>query len=648
MDIFGNFTRLRGDNKRRRVKKNSSFDFTFSDISTPNSIGEVQEADKTYFSLLLAKSLVVLVFCVLVFKLFLLQAVQGKFNERLAESNRVHPRVVEAKRGVITDKNGQWLARNKPSFSLAIYPADLPKKESERTNVYSKLSEFIGEPIEEIKKTAEANNLTSLYQVSIKENIPHDQALVLEKKIVELPGVFMAKEAIRDYAILPGVSHVIGYTGKVSFDDLEQNPEYLMSDKIGKNGIEYSYESSLKGNNGIEEVEVDSKGTIIRVLIEDKNRQPDPGNDLTLYLDSNLQKKAAESLMNGINEARKTVGEDQVHAGVAAVMDVRSGGILAMVSLPDYDLNLFAGRISNSQYKTLSNDKNLPMFNRSIKGAYPPGSIVKIVMAAAGLEEGNITSSTSIITPSAIKIGDYVFPDWKDHSYESTNVERAIAESNNIFFYALGGGFDKIKGLGIEKIKKYWEMFGLGKPTGIDLPGEAGGLLPDPEWKQKAKKEPWYLGDTYHVSIGQGDLLVTPMQMLKVTAAIANGGKLLQPQMVHKITNQKGEVQTEFGPRIERDNFISADVIKVIQEGMRLTITEGSARNLNDLPVKAAGKTGTAQFLNNQKTHAWFEGYAPYDDPEIAVIVMVEGGGGGHEIAAPVAKEILQYYFGNR
>ncbi len=285
------------------------------------------------------------------------------------------------------------------------------------------------------------------------------------------------------------------------------------------------------------------------------------------------------------------------------------------------------------------------MFNRATMGVYPPGSVSKIIMASAGLTEGTITKNTSMVTPAAITIGDYVFPDWKDHSYESTNVERAIAESNNVFFYSLGGGYDKIKGLGIERIKKYWQLFGLGKPTGIDLTSEASGLLPDVAWKKKVQNLPWYLGDTYHVSIGQGDLLVTPLQMLRATAVIANGGKLISPQIVNRVVGPDGKVVKTFDPRVENPSVVPADVIKTVQEGMRLTITDGSARNLSDLPFSVAGKTGTAQFLNNQKTHAWFEAYAPYENPEIAILVMVEGGGGGHEIAAPVAKEVLQYYF---
>jgi len=338
-----------------------------------------------------------------------------------------------------------------------------------------------------------------------------------------------------------------------------------------------------------------------------------------------------------------------VTSATAMVMDVNTGGILSMVSLPSYDDNLFSIKISNADYAKLNADPTLPMFNRGIAGVYPPGSIAKIIMASAGLQEGNITAKTSMVTPPAIKIGEYTFPDWKDHSYESTNIQSAIAQSNDIFFYALGGGFQNIKGLGIDKIKEYWQLFGLGEKTGLDLPGEASGLLPDNEWKTRIKKEPWYIGDTYHVSIGQGDMLVTPIQMLRATATIANGGKLLQPQLVSRIVDRSGKTVKTFGPRIERQDFISAANIKTVQQGMRMTVQpSGSAHSIfYDFPIPIAAKTGTAQFMNNQKTHAWFECYAPYDNPQIAIIVLVEGGGEGYDIAGPVAKDMMTYYFAN-
>lgn len=642
MDIFGNFSKLIMDKRKRRVVREEELDYVYSDV-TLEGIGKVEDREQVR-SIFAVKAVVILIFLCLFLRLFTLQVVEGQSNQKLAEGNRIRPRVLEAVRGVITDKDGVWLARNRPDFVLGLYPSDLPKKKSEREEIYKKLADLSKIDADEIKKEAEQNGLMSLDMVSLRENIPHDDALILEKKIAGIPGVSIAKKSSRQYAALPGLAHILGYTGKISPEDLLKNPDYFLSDRVGKTGLESQYENELRGKHGVEQVEVDSKGSIVRILVQDGHREAVPGNELTLYLDRGLQEKTAAAIKTGMDEGKKATGEE-VSAGVAIVMDVRSGGILSMVSLPDYDNNLFATKISAEDYKKLIEDKGNPLFNRAIKGTYPPGSIIKIVMASAGLAEHVIDPNTAFVTPAQIRIGDFVFPDWKDHSYESTDVRRAIAESNNIFFYAIGGGYDKIRGLGIERMKKYWQLFGLGAKTGVDLPGEASGFLPDTEWKKQTKGEPWYIGDTYHAAIGQGDLLITPLQMLRVTASIANGGKLLHPQLVKKVVSHEGDVISEFGPRIEKENFISSSIIKTIQEGMRMTVTEGSARNLSDLPVSVAGKTGTAQFLNNQKTHAWFEAYAPYEDPQIAVIVVVEGGGGGHEIAAPVAREILNYFF---
>lgn len=641
MDIFGNFGKLVGDKKIRKSPKSLREEFDYAD-TVIEPIGK-NESKSNFRSFLGTKAFLVLLFCVIILKLFQIQIVEGNLNENLALGNRVRPRVIEATRGLIVDRNGNWLVRNKPSFALAAYPSDLPKNKALRGAIYQKIADFTGMSFEEVRTAAEKDGLSSLDEVTIKENIPHEEALLLEEKIAGTPGVFVAKKAIREYQPAgTGLAHLLGYTGAISKQDMIKYPDYLLSERVGKSGLEAQYEGKLRGTPGVEQVEVDSKGNTVRVLVDSKNREPVPGDDLALYLDSGLQQKTAEALKGGV-EAGKQLTGNEVVGGTAIVMDVKTGGILSMVSLPDFDSNLFSTKISSAEYAKLLSNKGLPMFNRSTAGTYPPGSISKIVLASAGLQEGVIDTKTALDTPSEIKIGDYVFPDWKDHGY--TDIERAIAESNNIFFYAIGGGFDKIRGLGIEKIKKYWELFGLGEDTGIDLPSESAGLLPDPDWKKRTQGQPWYLGDTYHVSIGQGDLLVTPLQMLRATAAIANGGKLLNPQLVRKDVLHDGKVVQEYGPRVERENFLAPYVISAVGRGMRMAVTSGSAQNLNDLPFSVAGKTGTAQFLNNQKTHAWFTAYAPYENPEIAIIVLVEGGGGGHEIAAPIAKDILSYYF---
>jgi len=649
MDIFGNFSKLKGDNDKRKVFRKKELDFSYSDL-TLEPVGKI-ESKESVRSIFMIKALIIFLFCIVVLRLFDLQVVEGDMNQSLAEGNRIRPRIIEANRGLITDKDGYWLARNKPDFALSVYPSDLPRKKNEREEIYSKIAAVSHLSVDEIMTTIQGNGsladqhakLSSLDMVILKDNISHDDALLLEEEIVGLSGVFVSKQSMREYLTLPGLSHIIGYTSKLSPDDMKNKKEYNPSDRIGKTGLEFQYEENLKGINGVEQIEVNSRGLITRVIVDNQNTEPVPGENISLYLNKEMQTRSAAALLNGIESAKQLTGDDTVNSGVAILMDVHTGGIIASVSLPDFDNNLFATTISSNDYKRLIEDKTNPMFDRSIKGNYPPGSISKIVLAAAGLAEGVISTNFSFDTPSAITIGDYSFPDWKDHGV--SDIKTAIAESNNIFFYMIGGGFEKVSGLGMTKIEKWWRLFGLGEKTGVDLPGESDGFLPTPGWKKETRNEPWYIGDTYHVSIGQGDLLVTPMQMLRATAAIANGGKLVSPQFVSKVTDDKGNVLKEFSTRIERENFVPNSVLETVREGMRSTITDGSARNLDDLPFTVAGKTGTAQFLNNQKTHAWFTAFAPYEDPEVAVITFIDGGGGGHEIAAPIAKEILSAYF---
>lgn len=645
MDIFGNFSKLGGDKSNRRGKK-GSIDYSYINTAMePIAKIETKSLTRSFLGL---KVFVVFIFCVLVSRLFFLQVVEGSINQAYADGNRIRPRNITATRGLIMDKNGVVLADNQPSFALAVYPMDLPKGKSDRQNLYTKLATISGMSVFDIQKSAEKDGLMSLNEIDIKTNITHDDALLLEEKVSGMPGVFVATNSLRQYTMSGiGLGHILGYTGIVSEADMAK-ADYKPSDKTGKSGLEEEYEGYLRGVNGTESIEVDSKGNEVKVLADSSSKAPITGDDLVLNIDSDLQQKTAQILQAGIDRAKQLVGQD-ITGGVAAVMDVNTGGMLSLVSLPDYDNNLFTTGISNSDYQKLLTDTGKPLYDRSINGVYPPGSISKIILASAGLTEGNITTNTAFDTPPAITVGDYTFPDNKDHGY--TDVTRALAESNNIFFYSIGGGYSgsgvNIKGLGIDKIKQWWEKFGLGEPTGIDLPNESSGLLPDPQWKLKVQKSPWYIGDTYHVSIGQGDLLVTPLQMLRATATIANGGKLLEPQLVNKIVDPTGKVVQEFGPRVEAQNFVSSSVIKTVAKGMRMVVTEptGSAHNLADAPVAIAGKTGTAQFLNNAKTHAWFEGFAPYDNPQIAVIVLVDGGGGGFAIASPIAKDIISYYF---
>ena len=409
-----------------------------------------------------------------------------------------------------------------------------------------------------------------------------------------------------------------------------------MTDYIGKTGVEYGYEKNLRGVNGKQEVEVDSAGNIQKDF---GITEPVPGSDLVLGIDADLQKKLQDSLQAKLDETG-------TKTAAAVAIDPRNGEILAMVNLPSYDNNLFAKGISADDYQKLMSDPDKPMFNRSISGEYPPGSTFKPLVAAAALQEGTITPSTTLDCPAAINIGSYSFPDWKTHGL--TDVRKAIAESVDIFFYAVGGGWNNITALGIDKIHEYADKFGLGRKLGIDIPGEASGLIPTQQWKQDKIGERWYLGDDYHCAIGQGFVTATPLQLANYIAAIANGGTVFQPHFVDLIKKVDGSVE-KVNPVVLNKNFISSANLQVVREGMRQTVLSGTAQPLKDLPVEVAGKTGTAQFgSGNEREHGWFVSFAPYNNPTIAMAVLVEGGGEGFSTAEPVTHDVYQWYFGGR
>lgn len=635
MDIFGNFSKLAGDRKKRRLSNGDESDFRYQDTTLEAQAKLEEPKEKKGFSFF--RALIILIFILLFAQVFYLQVIKATGSKTLALGNSIRPRGILSSRGVIFDANGNWLARNKPSFALGVYPSDIPRKNLDRQIFQQKLSEVSGISADEIRKKIEGAGLSSIELKIIKPNLPREEALILEEKTAGMPGVVVDKRAVREYRSDAGLAHILGYTGLISEEELKASPDNLMNEEVGKTGVEKVYQNFLCGIPGIDQVEVDSKGKIIQVL--NSSRQPVAGGNLSLNIDLALQQKMAQSLATGIAKV-----EGGATAGVAIIANPQTGAILGLVSIPYFDNNIFEGELNQPAYQALLSDPTLPLFNRGTLGTYPSGSVIKIVMAAAGLQEGVINKNTSIETPAEIAIGDWKFLDWKWHT-GSTDVERAIAESNNIFFYSIAGGWDKIKGLGVERVGKYLSLFGFGSKSGIDLPSEAAGLVPSPEWKEKYKKENWYIGDTYHLGIGQGDLLVTPMQMVKAVSAIANGGKLLTPQLVREISGSDGRIIRSFSAKVERQGFIAPEHIATVQEGMRQAVLYGSARMMANLPVSSAAKTGTAQFEGNQKTHAWFEAYAPYENPQVAIVVLVEGGGGGYEIAAPIAHDILQWYF---
>ena len=487
-------------------------------------------------------------------------------------------------------------------------------------------------------------------QLVLIRGVDRPTALILESLAVDWPAWRIEKNVQRQYLNGSYFSHILGYTGQVSRQDLEEHPEYLLNDQIGKAGLECQYDDLLRGKPGQEQIEVDSFGKTQKILAA---KPAQPGQSLVLFTDQGLQEKLYQSLESMIKQL--SFSSQPTKRAAAVAIDPKNGGILALVSLPSFDNNLFAQGISQNQLTALENDPDQPFINRAVAGQYPSGSVIKPLIAAAALEEKIISPYQQINCQGGISVPNkynpqivYYFPDWKSHG--QTNIIEAIAESCNVFFYAIGGGFDRQEGLGIDRIKEYLQYFGLGQSTHLDLPQESIGLIPDQEWKEKNKPgEKWGLGDTYHVAIGQGDILVTPIQMAAAISSIANGGTLWRPRLVDKIIDSEEPLEAaqaeEISAEIIKKGFIEADNLQVVQKGMRQAVLTGSAQALADLPVKAAGKTGTAQFGSKDQTHAWFVGYAPYQNPEIVLAVLIEGGGEGHQSAVPVAKEVFKWYF---
>lgn len=619
--------------------------------------------------------IIVFALAVIVVRSFWLQVVKGGYYRLLAEGNRLRVETIEPKRGIIYTKDLRPLVRNKANFVLYLRPIDLPKNELVRDELIRRLSAILdGEKADvansdvinnnggdillvndtpsffKIKESLSAVKIGSLesYQpLFIADNIDYDKAMLLEMEIANLPGVFLSSKIRREY-LLPtangapevleknSLSHILGYTGKINEQELAAaGDDYSPIDYIGKAGLEYSWEKELKGKAGSKNIEVDAFGRQKKIINEVAAVD---GYNLQLSLDLDLQEKAEEITENYISRSG-------LKRASVIVINPNNGEILALVSLPAYDNNLFAKGISQSDYDKFLNDPDHPLFNRSISGEFPSGSTIKPIFAAGALQEGVITENTSFLSNGGLRIGEWFFPDWKAGGHGMTNVRKAIAESVNTFFYYIGGGYQDFKGMGLSGLVKYSRLFGLGEMTGIDLHGERKGFVPTQAWKEETKNEPWYIGDTYHFAIGQGDVLVTPLQVANYTAAIANGGTLYKPHLVSKILNTNNETVKEIRPEIIRSDFISAANLQIVREGMRQTITNGSARSLSIVPVAVAGKTGTAQWSTKKGPHAWFIGFAPYEKPTVAIMVLVEEGVEGSTMAAPIARDILQWYF---
>ncbi len=565
-----------------------------------------------------------------------LQVKRGDEFLAVALENKVRRETIVASRGLIFDKNLKSLTSNDPGFYLSLEPGLLPKEQKNSTLDF--LEKEFGIDPETVEKQFVDFKKYSQDEFPILDNLDYQTALKLKVAVADYPWLKLREEKNRRYIYNrqnPSISHVLGYLSRVSKDDLEKNENLKPQDKIGRLGVEALYDNILRGEDGFYEIEVDALGNPKEKI---ERKKPVNGNNVVLNLDWDLQTEAEKILRN-------TLAAQNKKKGVVAITNVKTGAILAMVSWPSFDSNVFSKKLTTADAAKLFNNPDLPLFNRVISGAYPSGSIIKPVYAAAALAEKIIDRNTTVLSVGGFDIGNSTFPDWKVGGHGVTNVIKAIAESVNTFFYVISGGYGKQSGMGLDLMVKYLNLFGLGQATNIGLIGEKNGFVPTARWKIENTGQDWFIGDTYHLGIGQGFLTVTPLQMLMATAAIANGGTLYRPLLVSKIYNDNVEQAEVFLPEMVRSNIVDDQYLKIVREGMRATVTQGSARSLGNAVVPVAGKTGTAEWRTGRSTHAWFSGFAPYETPEIAVIVLVEEGGEGSTIAAPIAHQVINWYF---
>ncbi|MDD5109657.1 MAG: penicillin-binding protein 2 [Patescibacteria group bacterium] len=582
------------------------------------------------------------VFIILSIRTGYLQLYAGERYHEMAEGNRIRILEIGASRGMITDRFGQPLVQHAPNLQLNVVPFDLPHPSDMQSALIGELSSILQTPTTTVATTLADLSPDSYVPVSIAEDLSHRQAVQIAALSARYPGVSLNVTSRRRYlnTDILSLSHVLGYLGRIE-PDAQSSAEargYALNDQIGKSGIELSLEDVLRGQKGREEIEVDATGRRKAVLA---STPPVTGSDVVLTIDAPAQQELERDLQRALS-ARKLA------RGAAIAMDPRNGEVLALVSLPAYDSNAFARGITAGELAELSDNPDHPLFNRAIQGTYPPGSTVKPVIAAAALEEGVVTEKTTFMSVGGIRVNAWYFPDWKAGGHGPTDLTLALAESVNTYFYYVGGGYQDFPGLGIERISRYLRSAGLGQLNGIELRGEADGLVPTPAWKTENRGAPWYIGDTYHVAIGEGDLLVTPLQVASFTSVVANGGTLYQPHLVRE-TRPSGEtVGTRADPRVLGRNIFTTENLAAVRRGLRRAVQSGSANALRAVPMAVAGKTGTAQWSTVKNYHAWFTGYAPADDPRVVVTILIEEGGEGSSVAVPVAVDFFNWWVNTR
>jgi penicillin-binding protein 2 len=643
--------------------------------------------------------------------LFIIQVIDQETYLTQAEENRTTNVNTAALRGIIYDRNGYILARNRPAYHVVITPAKLPVDKGAIEEIYRRLSPLIDVPVSSGELTVERvlafkpcqtdfgiteivtiGDTNAPYDpVRIKCNVSEEIALVVQEHTTDWQGVSIEVEAVRDYPTGEITAEIIGFLGPIPAIEQEyyENLGFVTNrDKIGYAGIEASLQEILSGKNGLRVVEVDVAGQELRDL--EPPVEPISGNNVVLTIDTRLQNAARTALVNDMADWNRYLGEQRMTNGVVIAINPKTGEILALVSYPNFDNSRMTPFIPADYYEQLKQDPNRPLFNHAISAEHPPGSVFKMATAIGILNEGVVTPEYQVDDPGKITIVEKLAPNdpgkprdyvcYKKDGHGMVDYLTGIEQSCDVYFYKVGGGYqDQVKeGLGIWRIGEYAKSLGYGAATGIELPGEADGLMPDPNWKRINIGETWSTGDTYIATIGQGYVLATPLQVLVSIATLANDGKYMQPTLVRDVLDSNGEVIKPFEPKMKWDitvdpqihlydeNSLQTEqmitvepwVIDLAKQGMRRVVTQGTAADyIVSLEIPSAGKTGTAEYCDNVAqaknlcqpgswpTHAWYVGYAPYDDPEIAVIAFVYNGGEGSSVATPIVRQVLDAYF---
>jgi penicillin-binding protein 2 len=581
----------------------------------------------------LLAAFIILVIAILFIRLWYLEVVKGTYYQEQAESNRIRPVMLRPPRGVIYDRRGRPLVENELVFDVSLIPEDAPDLDA----TIEKLSAIVGMTPDAIHNALDdaADVRTSYEPVKIREQAPWNEVAEVEAHQDDLPGAIIEPEHLRHYPYGGLASHQFGYIGKVS-PAQRKTEQTDIGMLIGQSGLEKIYDKLLRGVAGRRMIQVNAAGRKVKDLgIE----EPKPGTDIFLTIDLDAQKAAEEGLGS--------------RAGAVVAMDPNNGEILALASHPAYDPNLFPRGISPKDWVKLMNDPSHPMYNRAIQSVYPPGSTFKIIVALAGLESGVIKLDDKVTCKGYLTSGRHSFRCWKSGGHGAVSLHQALVESCDVYFYTMG------ERIGWDRIAEYARKFGYGSLTGIRLPDEKPGLIPTTQWKKQRTGEPWYPGDTYINAIGQGFNQVSPIQACRMISAVANGGRLYRPLLVKQTRNRETGNVKATEPELVKTVMLDPSILREIQSALAGVVNEpgGTAHAAATPLATVAGKTGTAQVIAQKvagrtlseetKDHAWFVGFAPVENPKIAVAVLVEHGGHGGSAAAPVAQKVIEEYLKN-